>query len=169
MNTHDCSQIEELLVDYADGALDQSDADKVAAHLAQCPNCRDTLSALHDSLKLAKAIWQDNLDRTASAKTHGRLLTWRKYAAIAASVAILAATALISQSQSPPKQPEPTLAQIEQQIEQSASAARLLAAADMLAPYTQTESIARNQYDYIIDAYPRTPAAVQAKERLRNQ
>jgi predicted anti-sigma-YlaC factor YlaD len=169
MNNHDCSQIEELLVDYADSALDQSDVDKVTAHLAQCPNCRNTLSALIESLKLASAIWQDNLRQPPAAKTHRRSLTWRKYAAIAASIAILAAAAIICESKSQPKQPEPTLAQIEQQIEQAASAARLLAAADMLAPYTQTESIARNQYDYIVDAYPRTPAAVQAKEHLKRQ
>ena len=169
MNTHDCSQIEGLLVDYADSARDQSDTDKVTAHLAQCPDCRKTLSALNESLKLAKAIWQDNLRQPPPAKTRRRLLTWPKYAAIAASITILAAATLTWKSQSPPKQPEPTLAEIEQQIEQSASAARLLAAADMLAQYAQTESIVRNQYDYIINTYPKTPAAAQAKERLNSQ
>ena len=166
MNNQDCSQIEELLVDYADGALDQSDADKVAAHLAQCSNCRNTLSALNDSLKLAKAIWQDNLHQSPAAKTRRRSITWRKYAAIAASIAILAATALIWKSQLPPKQPEPTLAQIEQEMFDSSTAAKILAIADMLAKQKSAQDFVKQQYSFVIRTYPNTPAAEKAKLKL---
>ena len=54
-----CEDIEQMLVDYADGQLSPSDSSKVAKHLAKCEHCRKKLYGLQKSLELAGVIWTD--------------------------------------------------------------------------------------------------------------
>ena len=54
-----CKNIEDMLVDYADGGLSRSDASKVAEHLARCEDCRTLLDGLRKSLELTGVIWAD--------------------------------------------------------------------------------------------------------------
>jgi hypothetical protein len=60
-----CQEINELLVDYADGELSGDIAAEVAEHLAQCPACQAKVKALTRSLAAAQAIWQDT-EKTVS-------------------------------------------------------------------------------------------------------
>ena len=53
-----CEEIKEILVDYADGQLSQSESNKVAEHLGKCKNCQRMLDALQRSLELAGVIWE---------------------------------------------------------------------------------------------------------------
>ncbi|KKL08029.1 hypothetical protein LCGC14_2580020, partial [marine sediment metagenome] len=66
-----------------------------------------------------------------------------------------------------PKEAQLSFAEIERQISQSARAARLLAAADMLAKHSSTEQIVIEQYRYITETYPQTAAAAKAKSRIQ--
>ena len=96
---------------------------------------------------------------------------WIRYAVIAAAASVLIAAGsyflLDSDIDIKPKEAQLSFAEIERQISQSARAARLLAAADMLAKHSSTEQIVREQYRYITETYPQTTAAAEAKSRIR--
>jgi hypothetical protein len=160
-----------MLVDYADGRLSPGEADEVAEHLAKCEHCRRLLDGLRKSLELAGVIWADGLARTKairfpiSQKT-GKL-RWPQYAAIAASILLVVTTSVIWHVWVAPPESEPTYAEIERRISDSASATRLLAAADLLAKSTDTKDIAKRQYHYVVKRYPGTPAAAEAKLRIK--
>jgi anti-sigma factor RsiW len=165
-----CEQIAKLLVDYADGELSPSESSQVAEHLAKCERCRVILKALQRSLEVAGIVWTDSLEEIGAAslpQTRGvRPFKWRRYATIAASILIVAGISIFRLTPTGPEKAEPTLAQIEQEIEDSGRAARLLAAAEMLADCPSAQSIVKQQYRYIIDTYPQTPAAAKAKLRI---
>lgn len=165
-----CEQIEKLLVDYADGQLSPSESNKVGEHLAKCEHCRNTLEVLQRSLDLARVIWEDGLEETKAVRVsktqRASRFQWRRYAAIAASILILMSILTFWRTTTGPKEAEPTFAEIEHRIEQAGSAARLLAAAELLSEYPDCRSILKQQYRYIIDTYPQTPAAAKAKLRI---
>ncbi|MHC4623961.1 MAG: zf-HC2 domain-containing protein [Planctomycetota bacterium] len=166
-----CEQIEKLLVDYADGELPPRQSSKVGEHLTECEHCRATLKALQRSLDLADVIWKDGL---AEIKTVGvakarpaRRFKWRRYAAIAASILIAAGISITWRAMIGPKETVPNIAEIERTIQEAGRAARLLAAAELLTEYPDAQSIAKQQYRYIVETYPQTPAATQAKPRIQ--
>jgi len=81
-----CEDIEQMLVDYADGQLSQSDSNKVAEHLATCEQCRRMHNALQKSLELAGVIWADSLSETENIHipaAKSRNIRWSRYTAIA--------------------------------------------------------------------------------------
>jgi len=166
-----CKEIERMLVDYADGRLSAGKSSKVAAHLAKCEDCRMTLEALQRSLELASVIWEDGLAETEAIripvpkKVRKFLLT--RYAAVAASILIVLVSSIVWRTFLMPAKKEPAFAEIERRISESGSAARLLAAADLLAEYPDTENIIKRQYRYIVETYPQTPAAAKAKLRIK--
>jgi uncharacterized protein YhaN len=80
MKNDDCKQIEELLVDFTDGVLDESDEKLVKRHLDGCQDCRQTVKALEESLSMAQVIWDDNLDKPAT-KRHRHTLRYIQIAA----------------------------------------------------------------------------------------
>ena len=169
MDKLNCQKIRDLLVDYADGQLDDNAVSEVDRHLLQCDHCRNTLQNLRKSLSLTQFIWQDNLSsiRDKSTPTGRKSLfqKWLKPIAIAAGLLLI--TGLYLSFTIPGRgAQELTLEQIEQQIQQNASAARLLAAADMLAEVPDTKSIVQKQYTYILQTYPDSSAAAQAKVRI---
>jgi predicted anti-sigma-YlaC factor YlaD len=165
-----CKEIEQMLVDYADGRLSPGESSEVAAHLAKCEDCRRTLEALEKSLELTGIIWEDCLAETETIHIpipeKVRKFRWAKYGAVAASILLVVTISGVWRALVRPTGQEPTFAEIERRITESGSAARLLAAADLLAKYPDAEAIAKRQYHYVVQKYPETPAAAEAKLRI---
>ena len=164
-----CEHFEHMLVDYADGQLSPSDSNKIAEHLAQCEKCRNELNALQKSLELAGVIWADGLSETENIHipaAKSRKIRWPRYAAIAASIILVATTSVVWHTFTRPKAGEMMFAEIERKITESGSAARLLAAAELLSDNSKAETIVKQQYQYIVEAYPETTAAAKAKSRI---
>lgn len=165
-----CKDIKQMLVDYTDGELSPSESSKVTAHLAKCGNCRGMLEALQRSLSLADVIWEDGLAETKAIgfpiRPGARKVHQPRYAAIAASILLVVGTYFVCRSLTRPTKPELTLAEIERRINESANAARLLAAAELLAGQPYAEDLANSQYRYIVDRYPHTEAAAQARSKV---
>lgn len=172
MSQDKCEQLEGLLVDYADGLLDGEEAAEVAGHIEQCLACRDKVEALDESLELARVIWRDNLDestsRSAVRPSLARVLM-RRWPAVAAAAVVVFAVAVISHRRpmAGPAGPQLTAEQVEAQIMAEGSAARLLAAAEILARKPHARELARSQYRYILEYYPETEAAVQARTKTQ--
>jgi len=168
-----CKEIEELLVDYADGQLSPDDSNEVAGHLAQCRNCPKVLGALQKSLDLAGVIWNDSLAETKNIRipTSCKIKRFplRRYAAIAASILLVVTTSIVWRALVKPEPSEITFAEIERRINESASAARLLTATELLADHPDASSIVEQQYRYIIQTYPDTIAAKEAKSRMQQK
>jgi len=165
-----CKDITEMLVDYADGQLSASESSEVAEHLTKCEQCRRTLGALQKSLELAGIIWEDGLTGTEAIRIpipgKVRKVHWPRYAGVAAGILLIFTVSVILHVFVDPSESEPTFTEIERKIIESGSAARLLAAADLLAKYTDTKAIAKRQYHYVVKTYPETPAAAEAKLRI---
>ncbi len=166
-----CEEIIEMLVDYADGQLSPSESYEVAEHVKKCKHCRETLKALRKSLELAGVIWEDGLgdakEIRAPIPRKTRKIRWPGYAAVAASILLVVTTSVLWRAFVRPKETELTFADIGRKITESGNAARLLAAADLLAKYTDTKDIAKRQYHYVVKRYPGTPAAAEAKLRIK--
>ena len=166
-----CKDIERMLIDYADGRLSPSDSSRVAEHLAKCERCRQTLRALQSSLELAGVIWEDGLSETEAIRVpipeKVRKFQWAKYAAVAASILLVVTISGVWRALVRPAGKEPSFAEIERRISDSASATQLLLAADMLAKYPDTKAIAKRQYHYLVQKYPQTSAAAEAKLRIK--
>jgi anti-sigma factor RsiW len=165
-----CKEVEEMLVDYADGQLSPDDSSKVAEHLADCDKCRKVPDALQRSLALAGVIWADGLTETENLRIPAVRKTGRirplHYAAIAASVLLVATASIVWRALVKPKEAEVAFAQIERRITESASAARLLAATELLAEYPDAQPLVNQQYRYIVEMYPETTASNKAKLRM---
>ena len=166
-----CEQITELLVDYADGQLSPAESGEVAEHLAKCEDCRRMLDALQRSLELAGVIWEDGLAEVDAIRvpiSHKvRTLRWSRYAAIAASILLVVTASVLWRGLVRPRQAGPSFAEIERKIIDEGTAAKLLAAADLLADKSYAKGLVKSQYEYILDRYPNTKAAATA--RLRTQ
>lgn len=166
-----CEMIEEMLVDYADGQLSQNDSNKVAEHLEKCEHCRKILNALHKSLELAGAIWEDGLAETKEIRTPIRQkagkIPWPRYAAAAAGIILLLTTSIVWRALLRPQEKEINFAEIERSITEAGTAARLLAATELLAEYPDAQTIVKQQYRYIVETYPETSAANEAKLKIQ--
>jgi hypothetical protein len=169
-----CEKIEELLVDYADGQLLPSESNKITKHLEKCENCRKILTALNKSLELAGVIWTDGLCETKEIRDpiHGktRKIPWPKFAAAAAGIVLLLTTSIVWRALEKPTKPvekEINFTEIERRINNAGSAARLLAATELLAEHTDSQSIVKEQYRYIVETYPETTAANEAKLKIQ--
>jgi predicted anti-sigma-YlaC factor YlaD len=166
-----CEQIRDLLVDYADGRLSETESFKVKEHLTKCEPCRRMLNALQKSLELAEVIWDDALEQTkdirVSIPPKARKIHWLRYAAVAAGILIVITTSIVWRSLVRPAKEEISFEDIERRITESASAARLLAAAELLARYSDNEAIVKEQYRYIVDMYPQTSEAEKARLKIQ--
>ena len=165
-----CKEIEQMLVDYADGQLSPSDSNKVTEHLANCVDCQRLHNALQKSLEFADVIWADSLSETEKIRipvVKTRKVHWMRYAAIAASILLITTASVVWHTLTRPKVNELTFAEIEHKITESGSAARLLAAAELLNDNPETETIVKQQYQYIVETYPETAAAAKAKLRIK--
>jgi anti-sigma factor RsiW len=165
-----CKSIEQMLVDYADGQLSPSDSSMVAKHLATCEHCRKMLDGLQKSLELAGVIWADAHTETENIRipvTKNRKRRWLRYAAIAASILVVATASVVWHTLTRPKVNELMFAEIERKIIESGNAARLLAAAELLSENPKAETIVKQQYQHIVETYPETTAATKAKLRIK--
>jgi anti-sigma factor RsiW len=165
-----CKDIEQMLVDYADGQLSQSDSSTVAEHLAQCGNCHRLHNGLQKSLELAGVIWADSLAETENIRIPAiktRKIPRSRYAAIAASILLVATASVVWHTLSRPKASELTFAEIERKINESGSAAQLLAATELLAEQPNEQTFIQQQYRYIVERYPETSSAVKAKSKIQ--
>lgn len=166
-----CEEIREMLVDYGDGQLSPNKSNEVAEHLAKCQHCQKMLEALQKSLELAGVIWEDGLAETKEIRApipyKVRKVRWLRYAAIAAGILLVVTTSIVWRTLMRPAKKELSFAEIEQKITDSGSAARLLAAAELLAEYPDAEAIVKQQYHYIVETYPETTAAAKAKSKIQ--
>jgi hypothetical protein len=166
-----CEDIREDLVDYADGGLSTEQSSEVTEHLETCENCRKLLEALQKSLELATVIWEDGLKETESVKIPSRPKTgkiyWLRYVAVAAGILLVVTTLLVRRGNNKPKEPELSFEEIEKNINDSGNAAQLLAATELLADYPDAKEIVEQQYRYIAQTYPQTPAAAEIKLKIR--
>jgi len=165
-----CKDIEEMLIDYADGQLSPGDTSTVTEHLARCESCRKIHDALQKSLELAGVIWADANTETENIRIPAvklRKIRWSRYAAVAAGILLLATASVVWRTSVKPEVTEPTFAEIERKIAESGSAARLLAAAELLGDNPETETIVKQQYQHIVETYPETAAAAKAKLRIK--
>ena len=165
--TRSCDSLAKILVDYADGQLSAEQLSMVAEHLAGCGDCRRLVEGLRRSLELAEVIWQDGVNEIDGIRLvrPGRAVrhSWRRYAA--AAILVVSAIFITSHMINKPAKDQPTLAEIERKITEAGDAARLLAAVDLLAAYSDTETV-KQQYRRIVETYPHTPAAAKAKLQI---
>jgi hypothetical protein len=168
-----CEKIEEMLVDYADGQLSTGESDKVARHLEKCESCQKMLSALNKSLELAGIIWTDSFSQIkeirAPITSKHRKSHWLKYAAAAVILIVATVSIIWCTLEKPVLQPkkEMNFADIERRINNAGNAARLLAATELLAEYSDSQSIVKEQYRYIVETYPDTQSAKKARLKIQ--
>lgn len=166
-----CEDIQEMLVDYADGELSSAQSSEVTCHLEQCENCRKLLAALQKSLDLATIVWEDGIKETEALKIPFRQKTrkihWFRYAAVAASILIVVTTSIVWREISRPRKAELSFDEIQRNITESANAAQLLAATELLVDYPDAKEIVQQQYRYIAKTYPQTPAAAEIKLKIQ--
>lgn len=156
-----CAAWRDRLVDFADGAA----RDEVTAHAAGCAGCAATLARLERSLAAAQAIWDARAaDHAAARHPSRRALRWT--AAIAAAVILIA----ILRHPGVPSQPGSTLVRGETTLltvaRRQATAAQLLATADMLREVAGGSQFACDRYTYLSKKYANTAAGRTAGERL---
>ncbi len=174
-----CEEIREMLVDYAEGQsrqgwpspLSTGESNEVAEHLAKCEHCQKMLEALRRSLELAEVVWEDGLAETKEIRVpilgKPRKIRWPRYAAVAAGILLVLTTSVVWRVLVRPAKKEISFAEIERRITESGNAARLLAAAELLAEYQDAQSIVKEQYRYIVETYPETAAANKAKLKIQ--
>ena len=160
-----CEDIQKMLVNYSDGLLPKEESGLVSQHLENCENCRKLLKALNRSLELSSIIWENNLREIKNIKiqepTNIKKTHWLRYASIAASILIVVTTGILWRSLNQPQKSgvQLTFEEIEKNINDSANAARLLAATQLLEDYPDYKELVENQYQYIAKQYPNTAVA----------
>ena len=173
MKNMSCEDIEKILVDYSDGLLSQEENSLVEKHLNNCNNCQKLLKALNRSLELSNVIWEDNLTDIEKVKIDVlpkiKKINFLRYASIAASILIVVTVSVLwCFFHKPEEKPlELTFEEIEKSINDSGSAAYLLAATELLAEYPDYKEIAESQYHYIAKTFQGTPAAEKIKLKIQ--
>lgn len=154
-----CNEISAQLVDYVDGELSPEQVRVVEEHLANCAHCRTLIKALNHSLCIAQGLWQDTyqkageipLPKHAPSKTR----SWMRYAAMAAGITVLIGVSWLIPQQA--GAPQLSLAQVQEQVHQSARVAQLLVATRMLSECQGTEELVQQQLQYIQTQYSDVP------------
>ena len=177
MKEHVCQIVSrEDLVAYADGDLLPSEAERIAKHIATCPDCRTVAEALERSLQVAQTVWQTAQAQWPETHPFDRIRShkwsFRKALAVAASVLLFTGAGTVWRLLSEPSErmdltnEETKVAELRLKIADSGDAARLLAAAELLSRYPDAESSVEQRYRHIIETYPDTAAAAKAKRRM---
>ena len=178
MKEHNCHVVsKEELVAYGDGELSPSQSEQVAGHIAGCENCRAMVEALQRSLHVTQVIWQTGeaqwpktrpLERFQSSKW-----SFRKVAAAAASILMVLGAGTVWRMLSRPteragiSQEQALAVEIKRKIAEAGDAARLLAAAELLSRYPKAESSVKQRYRHIVETYPETTAAAEARQKIQ--
>lgn len=169
MTEMSCRDVEQMLVDYTEGDLSPGESTEVSGHLAKCRRCSETLTTLQRSLELADVIWQDGLAEAEGIRVDicaKRRWAWQRYAAVAAGILVVLGVGLLWRGPAKSSRAEPSFAEIERTINEAGTAARLLAATERFADQPWAETLVKSQYRYIVDKYPDTQAAVQARLKV---
>ena len=178
MREHICQIVsKEELAAYADGDLPPSETERIAAHIAVCSDCRVVAEAVERSLQVTQAVWQTAQAQWPKAHSFDRVVpkrqALRRLFAVAASVLFVLGAGAIwlvlseSSERTDLTSEEKKVAELRLKIADSSDAARLLAAAELLSKYPGAEGVANQRYRRIVDAYPETAAASQARLKLQ--
>jgi hypothetical protein len=170
MNPEPCIEMEAWLVDYADGTLTPEESERVAGHIERCAGCRKTVDALCDSIQVAGDVWQDALQDVEAIQVPAtkRVHAWGRQYAVAAGIMLAIGGAFFWSLQTT-RAPAPlTLAEMERQIAESGTAARLLAATGVLMEQAIEPDMVQAQYGHIVEQYPNTDAAAQVRLKLES-
>jgi hypothetical protein len=178
MNEHSCRIVsKEDLVAYADGELPQSESERIAEHIATCPDCKALSQALERSLQVTQAIWRTGEAQWPKAHSFDKVrwngLRLKEAVAVAAGVLLLLGVGAIWRLLSEPSEPtgkiadEAKIAELRFKIAESGHAAQLLAAAELLSRYPGSKSSVEERYRHIVETYPDTAAAAKAKLKMQ--
>ncbi len=178
MNEHTCQVVsKEELVAFADGDLSASEAERIAAHIPACSDCQAVVEALERSLQVTQAVWWTAQAQWPKSHSFDKIVPKRqplkKLFAVAASVLFVLGAGAIWRLLSEPSEridltsEETKVAELRLKIADSGDAARLLAAAELLSRYPEAEDGVKQRYRHIVETYPETAAAAEA--RLRTQ
>lgn len=178
MKEHICQIVsKEKLVAYADGELLASEEQQIAEHIATCPDCQAITEALKRSLEVTQAIWRDSEAQWPKAFPTKRLQSnkrlRRKMATVAAGILLLLGAAAVWQKVFRPTErarisrEQALTAEIKRKITDSGNAAQLLAASELLSKYPETQSMVKERYQYIVETYPQTAAAAEARLKVQ--
>ncbi len=88
MNEQTCERTSDLLVDFSDGELPESQHAIVERHLLGCPRCRRELSLIEESLRHAKAIWEESAGGYTPGRVGGKSCSRRRRTAPLAATAV---------------------------------------------------------------------------------
>lgn len=178
MKEHNCQVVsKEQLVAYGDGELSPSQAEQIAGHIAGCENCRAMADALERSLHVTQVIWQTGEAQWPETRSYNETRadrrSFRKVITLAASILLILGAGAIWRLLSEPSQrtqtvgEEAKVAELIFKIAESSDAARLLAAAELLNKYPEVESLVKERYRHIVETYPETAAAAEAKLKIQ--
>jgi len=195
MTSQSCETVRELLVDYSDGELPQADSQRVTAHLAECSGCRSELHLLEHSLELARAVWRES---AARAPSRGTCPVDRRPRPIPAAAVMVACVAVLTVAvgtwfflrigpraevdqvelagpAEPSREPEEPAAgppaediDVDAMIARAGRAARLAAAAELLATQPGLERYREQTEQYLAKAYRGTPAGDRAALKVNS-
>lgn len=193
MTRQSCKTVRELLVDYSDGELPEGDAQRVAAHLGECFGCRSELRLLEHSLELARAVWRESAARAPACGTcpvDRRPRPIPAAAVLVACVAVLAVAVgtwfflrvgsrdevdqveMAGPVEPPGETEEPAAVPPAEDIDVGAliaraeQAARLAAAAELLATQPGLERYREQTEQYLAKTYRGTPAGDRAALKI---
>jgi anti-sigma factor RsiW len=180
-----CSDCQNLLVDYVDDELNEDERRKLESHFAVCAACRRELTDEH---RLS-----DLLHRIVAHAPVGQLVVWptrsgvpqlrayrRRLTFVAAGfVAIVVVAVLWHLSPSPPRETtvssfattssavadDEQFADLEVAIEREAYAARLAASAELLAVESAADHYAAEALQLVAETFPETRAGRAAAQR----
>lgn len=176
MKEHTCQAVsKEELAAYADGDLPRNETERIAQHLATCPHCRAVTEALERSLEITQAIWQTGRSKWPETRSFESINrpSFRRMAAVAAGILLIVGAGAMWLLWSEPSErtgeinDQAKVAELRRKIADSGDAARLLAAAELLSRYPETESLVQARYRHIIEAYPATAAAAEVRMKIR--
>ena len=178
MREHICQIVsKEELVAYADGELSSSEAERIAEHIATCPECQVVTEALEHSLQITRAIWQTGQAQWPETRSFDRTTPIRpslkKLATVAASILLILGAGVTWRLLSEPSErtrvisDEVKIAKLRLEIAESSHAARLLAATELLSKYPEASSSVEQRYRHIAETYPETAAAAKARLKIR--
>ncbi|MEJ2702653.1 MAG: zf-HC2 domain-containing protein [Sedimentisphaerales bacterium] len=169
---------EEELVAYVEGDVPPSRAERIAAHVAICQNCRTMLDALERSLHVTQAVWQTGEAQwpktlpLEKSKSSGKW--FRPVTAVAASVLLILGVGVTWRLLSEPsKSPhltdeEPSAAEIDVAANRAAMAAEMLAVADLLSSQPGGQQYAVKRYNDVIASFPGTDQSAEARRHLQS-
>ena len=188
MNEQTCELINDLMVDFSDGELSESQSAIVEEHLLGCPLCRRELSLLEESLWQAKAIWEESASGHMPGRVGGTSFARRRrtasLAAAAVAIVVLAFGAWVVREfdwSEPPVPPEPVavivdsssptdsklaLSDINAILANEAQAARLAASAELLSTVPSLEHYTKQAEEYLAANYANSRAGQRARHRL---